>query len=229
MIYGMMIVRNEAERYLDKVLQQMVQICDKVIILDDNSNDNTVEVCESYGCEVYQTDKRIWDKNESILRQQLWDLVTNQAEEGDWILCLDADEYFNSKHLPFIDYLFNTVSNEVDGIGFKLYDMWNNREYRDDEYWQAHKHYWCMAIRYTTQVKYQWNNKALHGGRFPFNASQRMLPTEIPILHMGWATEHSRSLKYNRYKRLDSNAQYGWKEQYESILDKNPNLKQFYF
>lgn len=44
------------------------------------------------------------------------------------------------------------------------------------------------------------------------------------VKHLGWATDTIRQEKYARYKLLDPSATYGWKEQYESILDPEPRL-----
>jgi len=39
--------------------------------------------------------------------------------------------------------------------------------------------------------------------------------------------EEDRETKYKRYKRLDPNAIYGIREQYESIMDTDPKLKKW--
>lgn len=41
---------------------------------------------------------------------------------------------------------------------------------------------------------------------------------------MGWSRKEDREGKYSRYKKLDPDAIYGIKAQYDSILDINPNL-----
>jgi glycosyltransferase involved in cell wall biosynthesis len=221
----MMIVRNEADRYLKDVLTQLKLISDKIIILDDNSTDNTPYLCNVMGADICINSQRQWDKNEVSLRSQLWEIVKRSVNNNDWILCLDADELFIDSHIPFIKYLFKNESNKVDSIGFKLHDMWDEEHYRDDELWQAHKHYWCMAIRYKDNIDYKWSNKTLHCGRFPLNSAKAMIPTEIPILHMGWSKIEDRIKKYAQYMYIDPEGKNGNLEQYKSILDKYPNLK----
>ncbi len=64
-----------------------------------------------------------------------------------------------------------------------------------------------------------------HCGRFPENIFE--LPNRISQLrlkHFGWRKPEDRLKKFKRYQRLDPNGLYGWKEQYMSILDDNPNL-----
>ena len=84
-----------------------------------------------------------------------------------------------------------------------------------------------MAVRYNGTMNYHWEDKPLHCGRFPKNASRAMLPTHLPIKHFGWALEEDRIQKYARYMRVDPEGQHGIMAQYKSILDKKPNLIKF--
>ena len=47
-LVAMMVVRNEANRYLKIVLDQVSTFVDCIVILDDASTDATPEVCASY-------------------------------------------------------------------------------------------------------------------------------------------------------------------------------------
>ena len=68
----------------------------------------------------------------------------------------------------------------------------------------------------------------LFGGRLPDNLIELPLGfSDIRIKHYGWATQADRIAKYNRYMKLDPLGQYGWKAQYDSILDPNPRLIQW--
>ena len=71
-ILGMMIVRNEADRYLNKVLEQMKSICDEIYILDDASTDNTVEICKQYTKFVFENQANAWTISEINVRKKLW-------------------------------------------------------------------------------------------------------------------------------------------------------------
>jgi hypothetical protein len=123
--------------------------------------------------------------------------------------------------------MLKALPPHVDGLGFRLFDMWDMEHYREDEYWKAHFYPWTFAVRYDANKEYVWHEKALHCGRFPANASQRMLPTMIPVRHYGWALEEDRIKKYERYMRIDGDGKHGILAQYQSILDKNPNLVKF--
>jgi hypothetical protein len=228
-IHGCSLVRNEAgkDRWLHQFLTQMKLICDRVVILDDASTDNTFEICESYGFEMHENTKNLWKENELEARQYLWDKTIEDAQIGDWILCLDADELFVPEHIPFVEYLFKGLQKyHCNAIGFNLYDMWSDTHYREDYYWQAHLKFWAMAVK-LEKKEYQWLNQKLHCGRFPLNSADKCIPSYIPIKHMGWSKEEHRIKKYARYMEVDSDGKNGILEQYKSILDDKPNLIEF--
>lgn len=244
MIHGMMLVRNESTRRIcgehiyKKVLNRMRKLCDRLVIIDDNSDDDTYDFTLDYMSDTFddislsrniviKNNEQKWNTNELEVRQQLWNKTIERAKHNDWILCIDADELFVGEHIPYILYLLQSLSHQIDAIGFKLHDMWNLNQYRFDNYWQAHLHMWPLAIRYKTDVEYKWNNKALHCGRFPLNGAKQMLPTQIPLLHYGWADETDRIKKYNNYMKIDPQGKNGVLGQYKSILDTNPNLIEF--
>lgn len=222
-----MIVRNEENRYLRQLLSSLKNCIDEAVIIDDASTDSTALICreELQGIPLHLiTNEESMFSNESKLRKLQWDETVKTNPE--WILNLDADEIIESKFWKEIESFIE--NKEVNAYSFRLYDMWNDTQYREDEFWNAHKRYHTVLIRYQSDVDYKWNDMAQHCGRFPVYEGFK-LSTEIPyrIQHYGWAKEEDRLEKKKRYERLDPDALYGIKEQYDSILDSNPNLKEW--
>lgn len=82
------IVKNEEEN-LHRWLICMKKIAYEMIVVDTGSTDRTVEVAETAGAKVYQF---AWDDDFSAAKNFALSKAT-----GDWILFLDADEYFTEE------------------------------------------------------------------------------------------------------------------------------------
>lgn len=220
-----MIVKNEEARYLKRLLTGLQNCIDEAVIIDDASTDRTAQICRESlpGVKLHLiTNKQSMFSNESQLRKLQWQETIKTNPE--WIINLDADEMMESSFWRDIDNIIDKES--TDAFSLPLFDMWNETQYRDDVLWNAHKRPQIFLIRYQPDSEYQWNAKAQHCGRFPSYEGDN-LSLEIPyrIQHFGWAREEDRVEKQRRYEQLDPGAVFGSQEQYNSILDCNPNLE----
>ena len=222
-----MIVHNEADKYLSKVLESVKTFADDVLIIDDASTDNTAEVCENILKDFPHTiikNKKSMFKTEYKLRMKQWK-ETLKLNPG-WIMTLDADEIPEASFKDTIKELIKI--DNIDVYNFRLFDMWNDKEYREDKYWSLHQRYMTRLIRYQPKFKYKFKKTNQHCGTFPKNINELVNANmDVRIKHYGWATPEIREAKYKRYMELDPEGKCGIMEQYRSILDKNPNLKVF--
>jgi len=219
-----MIVKNEAGRYLRTVLESVRKYIDAAVIIDDCSTDDTVAVCKEILKDIplkLIENNECTFHNEIILRKQQWNETI--ATNPEWILFLDADEVFENAFENDIQIPINQGLYDV--IFFRLYDFWSMTHYRDDGYWFAHNTYRPFLLRYIKDFNYIWPNLAQHCGRMPQNVnSLRIGYSHLRLKHYGWAKQEDRIAKYHRYMKLDPDAKYGWKQQYDSILDENPHV-----
>ncbi|WP_254786481.1 TPR domain-containing glycosyltransferase [Bacillus sp. 71mf] len=82
-----MIVKDE-EDCIGKCLNSIKDVVDEMIIVDTGSSDRTVEICKSFGAQVFDFP---WNGSFSAARNYGLERAT-----GDWILWLDADEEVDS-------------------------------------------------------------------------------------------------------------------------------------
>lgn len=219
-----MIVKNEENRYLTKVLESLKGHIDEAVIIDDGSTDNTISICKNILKDIpvhIIENKTSLFSNESELRKKQW--AETIKTNPDWILNLDADELLEES-------FWETAKEQIDNpkydiYCFRLYDMWDRTHYREDKYWNAHSLYRPFLIRYQPQFHYLWKESSQHCGRFPnniFTFKNALLKSRIQ--HLGWSSREDREAKYKRYQELDPDGIYGIKEQYDSILDAPVNL-----
>lgn len=217
-----MIMKNEANSYLREMLSEAKEYITDAVIIDDASTDNSIEVVEEVlkgiPLHIVRNGESKFS-NEVTLRKQQWEETVKTNPE--WIIFLDADQIFESKFKDEIKELVKDTS--VDVYYFRLYDFWDREHYREDMYWSGHHIYRPILVRYKPDMECKWKESAQHCGSFPYTVLN--LPgkcSELRLKHYGWAKPEDRVAKYERYMRLDPGARYGWREQYESILDPNP-------
>lgn len=219
-----MIVRNEEGRYLERVLDGVGRYVDEVVIIDDASGDHTADLCErllqNVPHRLVRNETSLF-ANEAELRKKQWNETLKAGP--DWILCLDADEV---PEKGFWTHLREMVEDDrYDVYGFRLYDMWSETEYREDPYWNAHESSRVFLMRYKPDYTYVWKETPQHCGRFPANLEGLpQFDSRYRVKHYGWARLEDRKRKYERYRRLDPQAIYGIRRQYDSILDSYPHL-----
>jgi glycosyltransferase involved in cell wall biosynthesis len=87
------ITKNE-EVNLPTCLQSIQSIVQEIIVVDTGSTDSTIEVAKSFGAHVFQIP---WENDFSKAKNYALDRAT-----GDWVIFLDADEYFTADSTPLI-------------------------------------------------------------------------------------------------------------------------------
>lgn len=219
-----MVVKNEQGRYLKQVLNSLKDHIDEAVIIDDASTDDTVQICQQIlqGIPLYITkNEESLFATEVELRKKQW--TETIKRNPNWILNLDADEIVEESFWDNAQKLVDNIN--YDCYCFRLYDMWDKTHYREDEYWNAHSISRPFLMRYQPDFNYAWNQTAQHCGRFPMNTfSLPKAESKFRIKHLGWSTVKDRLKKAKRYELLDPDAIYGNKDQYDSIMDVNPNL-----
>jgi hypothetical protein len=113
-IVGLVPVRNEARR-ITFCLRALALFTDSIVVLDDMSTDDTVDVVRSLSsdCKVERIiTKSVWDRNETADRNAL--LSVGRSIGGTHFVVIDADEAFTA-NLADGDELRTQVIHRVGG------------------------------------------------------------------------------------------------------------------
>ena len=165
------LVYNEEHKFLDNFLNKISQLSNKIVIIDDGSTDNSISICSKYTSNISITN-RLMTKNESILRQKLWNECIKISNNNDYIFIIDCDELLTTKSIENFEKEINKAEKlGADSIAHKKYDMWNNYQYREEyPLWKAHYNYLVWCTKYHKNYNYYWRNMNLHCGSLPINS-----------------------------------------------------------
>ncbi len=111
-ISACLITKNESAN-IARCLESIPKTVDEIIVADTGSTDDTVLIAQSYGARIFHYK---WDNNFSNAKNYALDKAA-----GDWIIFLDADEYFDSetqKNLPGV--LKKMDSRKVDAVQCRM-------------------------------------------------------------------------------------------------------------
>ena len=190
-----MVTKNEVGRYLENCLKSLKPHVDIIHIVDDQSEDQTKQIAEQYGATVHVRPDHIpsFIEHEAQFRSYAWSKIP--ATTGDWILCLDADEFLTGPIRSVAkDFIKTFKVKEV--FGFKD----QKPVVRMDGQWSQ-----ITATRlapWTQQTEFP--NRPMGCGSLPTElaVAATELISEPQIIHMGYAREQDRNNKYDRYRNL---------------------------
>lgn len=114
-ISGTIITLN-AEKYISRAIDSLMEICDEVIVLDSESTDSTRNIAESKGARVYI---------QTFLGDGAQKKEASSFAKNDWIFSLDADEYLDKDLVDFIDNL-KLHDTPYDSFSFRRKNFCNN-------------------------------------------------------------------------------------------------------
>ena len=161
-----LLVKDEADRYLTRVLQRCLEFSDEVLVLDDGSTDDTIKIAQDLGCLVKQRPQSGMWGNESPARAELWERGAKLAKDG-WLLIADADMILEGNPRDLIQ------TWDVGIWAFVLWDCWDGEhQARIDGPWQhgpMTPRPWLFRPSVCIQGAPQWSSRGLHPGHAPLN------------------------------------------------------------
>lgn len=194
-----LLCKNEADRYLTRVLQRCLSFSDEVLVLDDGSTDDTVKIATDLGCLVKQRPQSGMWGNESPARAELWDRGAKCAQDG-WLLIADADMILEGNPRDLID------TWDCAAWAFVLWDCWDGEhQARVDGPWQygpLTPRPWLFRPSKCLQGAPQWSGRGLHAGHFPLNSGGLIgvaPPDTYFWRHLAYSKAADRIAKHQQY------------------------------
>ena len=123
---------------LEKILKRLSTFCYKIIVNDDQSEDNTREICESFDkVEYHRRPPHDWrERQGGAQRQEILDNC--YKHDPDYFLFVDADEVPTP---DIIDFFENHIDEEVVLWTLPWYHLWGDENhYRIDDYYAGPSH-----------------------------------------------------------------------------------------
>jgi glycosyltransferase involved in cell wall biosynthesis len=226
-VYGLIVIKNEADRYLDSCLNWMSKFFDEIFIYDDQSSDNSIEIAKNYGKVMVRPDNvSSFIEDESKFRFAAWssfEEILNPIP-GEWIFSFDADEFIvNGNNIQkAINY---AKQKNFVGISIpfpEIFDIIDNIPYiRIDGFWNKIRG--PRLFEYRNNGK--WNTKSMGCGSEPTYVAAgpiSQMNFDIHVLHYGYANKNDRDEKWNRYSNLSF---HGHNDSHIKSIIESPTLK----
>ena len=115
-ISACVITKNE-EKNIEKWLECMSELADEIILIDTGSEDHTVDIAEKYNAKIYHIK---WENDFSKAKN-----YAIEKASGDWIIFLDADEYFSKSSINNVKNYIKLINNDkkIDALTCKIINI----------------------------------------------------------------------------------------------------------
>lgn len=203
---GVMRVKNEA-RWIAESIESLLPLCDRIVVFDDHSTDNTVEVCRKFE-QVTVWESAFNDLEEA--RDKTW-LVDRATElyPTDWVFMLDGDEVLEA-YGP--DKIRRHIANApgVRVLSFHVPYYWNDTEHVriDGSFGKFVRGSAFRVSDLPMGGKIFSNNlyakHGLHCGCIPASLlGCQTNPLNVALWHYGYMDAETRRRKYEFYTSVD--------------------------
>ncbi|WP_110955282.1 tetratricopeptide repeat-containing glycosyltransferase family 2 protein [Anaerosinus massiliensis] len=173
-ISACVVAKNEEEN-LRVCLDCIKDIVDEMIVVDTGSTDQTIAVAKKYGAQVYRYE---WQDDFALAKNFALDKAG-----GDWIIFLDADEYFTAETVENVLDVIEKHQHECDGFLTQMVNIDVDQENKImDQFFTVRIFRNDLNMRFVGKVHEQIHN--LTGRK---NAWYKVNADEIQLYHTGYS------------------------------------------
>ena len=213
-LIGLLRVRNEA-RWIERVVRSIVPVCERILILDDKSDDGTPDICEAIpGVTVYRSLESTCDesRDKDFLLTQAYEFIPGEHKWGNpespwWGLLIDGDEELMEEDREEV---LNLTKGSQNAFHLRIPYLWN-----DENSIRVDGVYSTMANLGRPSM-FRLMNDGFRFQRTPFgnnfhcsSVPQEMLhharPSRVRLKHWGYIHAEDRVRKYHWYNERDAN------------------------
>ncbi len=231
-LIAMTIIKNEENNFLRPWLKNISSIVDYHVFVDDASTDNTPQIVrehlQNYPGQLHCRKTSIFRENEPALRAELWEHVRHIARPGDWILIVDADEFYDEHILTAKKKLLANKYPNGDVLAVACMDMWTAQSYRCDGYWSPTNKDIRLIRYYDTD--FGASSTELHQPPYPISTNtKKRIKLYVPKIHFAYLRKSDRVRRYNFYRENVSPDTNSISYNHAlSILDKKAKTKKYF-
>lgn len=213
----LMVVKNEADRYLAQALSNATEYADDIFVYDDQSTDESFQVASEYAQVTVRPDHvPTFMEHEGRFRQAALDTMIEELrlQEGDWVHVLDADEFLVCENdvRTTIDELTETARHRrARALRVRIPTVWGGTVsdgvlvdpvVRADRFWNTLKE--PRIWQYYPGAKFldkamACRNEPTYVRKFPMLDAPTLFN-----LHYGYAATADRVVRYERYTNLEN-------------------------
>lgn len=205
MTYGMLRVKNEG-RWIGRVINALKPVCCQILVIDDDSTDDTREVAAAHGATVLPTpfSSRGFiheGQDKDWLLQQVW---AAGAQIGDHVVCLDGDEELDARDLPALQ---QAIADGIVCGSMHILYLWDKEDQiRVDRCYKEFKRpsIFQLTARNLTFLRTSSGGN-FHCSSAPAQLLDQIKPLPVRLLHYGYLYKEDRVRKYHWYNKIDPN------------------------
>ena len=204
-IVAMYRIKNE-EKWIKKSIESVLDVCSEVVILDDGSTDNTLEICQKID-RVDVTHQTNLPTDE--VRDYTKLLKMTMKKKPEYILAFDGDEILAPNSKEILSEELNILYPENIVFSMQLFHIWDvPNKFRHDgilhTMWRPRL---FKTKNITTESKYKNSIYPgnLHANHIPDNMEglDRPIASNAKILEYGFYSEELRQKKFQYYNSQD--------------------------
>ena len=199
---GMLRVKNEG-RWIGRVLDSLLPLCERIWVMDDHSTDDTRAICRSYR-QVTLVKSPFEGMDESRDKEFLLALI---REDGpDIVVAIDGDEVLEADGPEKI----RRVAKAGNAWSFKVEYLWNSDDQirTDGVYSRMYRpSMFRLSAARAGFLKTPFGNGAnLHCSSVPQSLLHGAITTGVRLWHLGYRDREDRLRKYLFYNTVDPNS-----------------------